>query len=311
MPETATWTAFANPAADAGKLAHTLPALQQKMQASGLVETVVLSHSREEMITQVEQALAQGTSRIISIGGDGTAHTIANAILRYQQRTGADVSLAVYPAGSGNDWVKSHAIPTNEKDWLKMLAGGKTVLQSAGLLHYQNSDGPQARYFINVAGLAYDGYVVQQTERHPRRRLPSRLYYLLMILRSLWSYRLERARVTWPDGKMEDTFYTINAGIGRYSGGGMQLCPHADPTADTLAVTTAGNLSKIGVLLNSWRFYTTRIGEHPKVNCWHSKTFTVTSLDQQPILLEADGEFLGHGPVQIEVIPACLRVLVP
>lgn len=108
-----------------------------------------------------------------------------------------------------------------------------------------------------------------------------------------------------------DKFYTINIGVCKYSGGGMSLVPQANPFGDGLAVTLAGNISKLGVILNTWRFYNESILKHKKIRGFLGKRIKVESLNNNQIGIEADGEYLGQSPVSISFLPKVLRVVVP
>ncbi|MEL6274493.1 MAG: hypothetical protein AAFU03_05185, partial [Bacteroidota bacterium] len=114
------------------------------------------------------------------------------------------------------------------------------------------------------------------------------------------------------EASVDNQFYTINVGIGRYSGGGMRLVPHAEPHADSFALTYAKKLPVYSVLLNSWRFYTGGIGQVKQVTTTYAKQVVVRSLNEElPIEVEADGEWLGNGPIRISLLPRALKFLCP
>jgi diacylglycerol kinase family enzyme len=108
--------------------------------------------------------------------------------------------------------------------------------------------------------------------------------------------------------KVEDEFYTINVGLCRYSGGGMQLVPHAIPDDGLLALTFARKLPKLEVLLQSGRFYKGTLLEHPRIEGYQTDHVRVEAADDEPCLVEADGEFLGQTPVEFSIIPAALKL---
>jgi diacylglycerol kinase family enzyme len=116
--------------------------------------------------------------------------------------------------------------------------------------------------------------------------------------------------VTFDGRTEEDHFYTINAGICRYSGGGMQLVPHARPDDGLLALTLARRISKLEVLLVTPLFYAGKIGWHPAVSMCQAKEILVEGLNGDSVLVEADGEFLGEGPERLGLREKALRVVV-
>ncbi|KAA3637551.1 MAG: hypothetical protein DWQ02_06600, partial [Bacteroidetes bacterium] len=220
------------------------------------------------------------------------------------------ITYVLFPVGTGNDWIKTHGIPKDTNQWLKMVHAGKTFQQDVGILEYHQSGVSKLRYFVNVAGLAYDGFVVKYIEEN-KKKVKNSLFYLFMIVRCIFMYNLRKALIRFNDQEDSGYHYTINAGICKYSGGGMSLVPHAVPDDGQLALTIAGNVSKIGVLLNSYRFYNDSILGHRKIEGYQTKEIFVEGLEEAPILLEADGEFLGEAPVRITLKEKALKIIVP
>ncbi len=307
----ASWYAIANPTAGRGLVRKRWPALQQRISQALPVAEFVLSEYKGHTIELAQQAVEKGYRKILAIGGDGTNHEAANGILRQQAVPSQEVTYALLPIGTGNDWIKTHGLPRAIDDALAVIRAGRTGYQDAGLIHYYKDGQPQERYFVNVAGLAYDGFIGKKAEER-RYATRNKLFYLLLVVSSLFEYRLKQAVVEANGRRTEGYFYTINLGICRYSGGGMQLVPHAVPDDGQFAVTTAGSISKIGVLLNTYRFYNGSIGGHPKVETFFARSLEVKAADgAHPTLLEADGEFLGETPARFSILNKAFRFIIP
>lgn len=302
------WYIIVNPAASNGKAARHWRQAEPVLQAHLPNCHIVYTQQRGHAVELAMQAIEQGFRHIIGVGGDGTNHEVINGIFRQQLVDPAQIFYTLLPIGTGNDWIRTHHIPRKLEDWLPMLETGKTIVQDVGLVTFQKDGVEQQRYFVNVAGMAYDAFVVRYAEQH-RRWIVHQFFYLLMILRCLFLYRLPKAKVTFDGQTVEDHFYTINIGIGRYSGGGMRLVPHADPADGLLALTIARRVSKLGVLLNTYRFYNGTLHKHPKIDIFQVKTVEVTS--EEPVELEADGEWLGGVPVRFSILPKALQIVVP
>lgn len=302
------WYIIVNPAVRNGKGARYWQKAEPILRAHLPNCTIAYTEARGHATQLAAAAIAQGVRHIIGAGGDGTNHEIINGILQQTIAKPTDIFYALLPVGTGNDWRRTHRIPRQLEDWLQMLRDGKTILQDVGFAAYQKNGAEQQRYFANVAGMAYDAFVVRYAEKY-RRWIVHQLIYLLMIVRCLFLYRLPKAKIVFDGQTVEDYFYTINIGIGRYSGGGMQLVPHANPTDGMLALTIARRVTKLGVLLNTYRFYNGTLYRHPKIEIFQVKNITVTS--HETIELEADGELLGGVPVRFSILPRALRIVVP
>lgn len=305
------WYVIANPVSGKGKAGQNFSSLQQKISRYLPVGDWGLTTGKGHAIQLAREAIMQGYRRILTVGGDGTNHEVANGILGQKLVPTLDIYHALLPAGTGNDWARTHRIPRRMDQALAMIAQGHTTIQDAGLINYHTDAGPASRYFVNVAGLAYDGYLIKRSSQR-NTRLGRKLFYLVLLGQSLLAYELQEAVVTANGQSYQDYFYTINFGIGRYSGGGMQLVPHAKPDKGAFAVTLAGQISRLGVLLNIYRFYRGTIGSHPKVTTFFTKVAEVKAHSgAAATLLEADGEFLGETPAHFQLIPKALRVVVP
>ncbi|HMO41458.1 MAG TPA: diacylglycerol kinase family lipid kinase [Saprospiraceae bacterium] len=302
------WYIIINPAAGNGAGRRQWARIEATIRAQLPNSTLTFTESPGHAIALVAEALRQGYRHFIGAGGDGTNNEMINGIFTQAEVPTSEVHYTLLPLGTGNDWVRTHRIPHRLSDWLSMLAAGKVLLHDIGLLTFQAQDERRQRYFINVAGLAYDAFVVAYTNRY-RRWAVHKWSYLLMVLRCLFLYRLPRAQVLFDGQCFDHHYYTINIGIGRYSGGGMQLTPHAMPNSGQLALTLARRVSKLGVIFNIWRFYNGTLPQHPKIDIFQTKHIEV--LSEQNVGLEADGELLGETPVTCTILPGALRVIVP
>ena len=305
------WYVIANPTAGNGKVKKDWPAIEEKLMTSLPVGEVGFTAYRGHAIHLAQQALNAGYKKIIAIGGDGTNHEVINGIMWQNSVDRSSILYALIPVGTGNDWIKTYGIPNSIDGAIQIIQQGHYRFQDVGLATYHKHGKQLSRYFVNVAGMAYDGYICQKMEAKPEA-ISNKFSYLWLVFKCLFQYKLRKAKVLI-DGerKVSGKFYTINVGICKYSGGGMQFVPHAVPDDGLLALTTAGELSKLGVLLNTPRFYNGKVGQHPKVETYQCTTIDVEADEDMPTLLEADGEYLGTTPVHFQLIPKAIKVIVP
>lgn len=270
-----------------------------------LVKTEARGHASKLVI----QGIQNGYRKIIAVGGDGTNNEVVNGIMKQQVIPTSEITYCLLPLGTGNDWAKQYKISRKLSQWFKMLEVNKTFIQDVGLVLYLKDGVSEQRYFANVAGMAYDPYVLSEMEKL-KRPVKNRLAYLLYGMYYVFKYNLQKARVSFNGETVENHFYLINAGVCKYSGGGMQLVPHAKPDDGKLALTLAGKLTKLGVILNSYRFYNGSIGKHSKVDTFLTDCIKVEAINE-PIGLEVDGEILGETPVEFRLIPKALKIIIP
>jgi len=236
-----------------------------------------------------------------------TNSEIAHGLLSQSICPSTDILYALLPMGRGNDWARGYGLGAKVSDFLKRLDKADVRYQDGGEVHYQNGSATASRYFVNVAGMAYDGYLVKKSEA-TKGGIANALHYQLMILRCLASYKAPKGRVLFNNTVVQDYFYLINIGLCKYSGGGMQLVPHAIPDDGLFALTIAGNVPKWDVLLQTPRFYNGNIGNYRLVQLHESKSIHVEH-EGAPIHLEVDGEYLGTTPARFELLEKALKIL--
>ncbi len=296
-----------NPAAANGRARayweRHLPSLQQAFPAMQWA----YSQSAEHLGQLAVAALADGYNNLVAVGGDGTQQQVLNGIFNHYPPTKlGDWTYALLPLGSGNDWIRTHRIPKQVDAWIDMYKSCNIYKQNIGRIHYFLNGQPKTAYFANVAGLAYDAYVVQ---RAANSRIKNRWLYPLLTLWYLKDFKAPWLDLYFEESFVQQRFYTINIGIGRYSGGGMRLVPQAEPAGKAFALTYTRALHPITILFNSFRFYTGTIGQVRGVVTTFARYLQISSsktADVEQISIEADGEWLGYGPVKIELLEAAL-----
>jgi diacylglycerol kinase (ATP) len=103
--------------------------------------------------------------------------------------------------------------------------------------------------------------------------------------------------------------HDVVAANGRYFGGGMMICPEAEPDDGLLDVLLIGDLTKRDLLLTLPKTYRGTHLPHPKAELLRGAVATVDA--DTPLPIELDGEQPGTTPVRFEIAPRSLRVRVP
>jgi diacylglycerol kinase family enzyme len=90
-------------------------------------------------------------------------------------------------------------------------------------------------------------------------------------------------------------------GICKFSGGVMQLTKHTKMNNGLLNITIAKNLTVCDLLLNIRKLYSEEIVYHKKISTYTTDKIFVIPLKSIPYI-QADGEFISRGAVQITII---------
>ncbi|WP_231874516.1 diacylglycerol/lipid kinase family protein [Polaribacter atrinae] len=250
----------------------------------------------------VDTAIQQGFRNIISIGGDGTLHNVVNGIMMQRYAKTSDITIAVIPQGTGNDWIKSYNIPNNVEKAIEIISKKNIVLQDIGILEHEN----KTTFFNNVAGLGYDGYIVNKLKT--LKRFGS-LAYILSGIAGLFFYKKTVFKIIFNDKVLETNCLMTVFGICKFSGGGMQFTKNVNSTDGLLDITIAKNLTIFDLIFNLRKLYSGKIVDHKKIETYKTKEIRVVPQTQKPFI-QADGELIGTGEVTVKIIEKAINFVI-
>lgn len=298
-----------NPNAGIGKGGRDWGRISGLLESHGIAYQAVFTENPGHAIKLVAENVKAGFRKLIAVGGDGTMNELANGIFAQQECPGADISLGMIPVGTGNDWVRTYQIPMSYQEAIRIIRTGHTILQDAGIVDYHKGEKRQSRYFLNMAGLGFDGLVAQKTNDDKARGRGNPLLYLKHLLSSLFDYTSCQTTIVVDGREIKARLFSLGIGIGQYNGGGMRQAPDAKTDDGLFDLTIIKEISKWSVIRNVRRLYNGTIKEHKQVESLTGKRISIVC--ERPILLEADGESLGHSPLEFDILPQSLRVIVP
>ena len=124
------WMMIANPNAATQDTGATWETYKKQLTDGGAQVEASLTAHKGHAIDLAREAAEKGYRKLIAVGGDGTVHEVMTGLLRYADATpGADLgdfTLAVIPAGTGNDWIKTAGIPEDVTEATACILRGHT-----------------------------------------------------------------------------------------------------------------------------------------------------------------------------------------
>ena len=269
--------------------------------------TAIFTERRGHAISIVKEKILEGTRNIIVAGGDGTMNEVVNAVFTQGKVPTNTITLGIITIGTGNDWGKMFGIPASYEKSIETIKNCKTFIQDAGIIRYYDGEIQKNRFFLNIAGLGFDALVAKKINAQKDIGKSGKLLYMANLISNLWRYRYMHTNIKIDDKKFKDEIFTISIGIGVYSGGGMKQTPNSIPNDGLFDLTIIKKMRKIGIIKSLPLLYNGKILEHPKVVSFRGAKINIEC--DPPIHLEADGETLGHSPIEIEIIPKSIRVI--
>ena len=248
---------------------------------------------RKHEVILVDKAIEQGYRNIISVGGDGTLHHVVNGIMKQRYIKTSKIKLGVIPLGTGNDWIRTYNIPNSIEKSIDVIVKNTTILQDIGCITLLNG---KKEYFNNLAGTGYDGYVVKNLNY--LKKMGS-LAFLVSGLYSLFSYKKTKYKIIINNKTINEQCLMILFGICKYSGGGLRVTKNPNPKDGLLDITIVKNISFLDLLFNIPKLYNGDIIHHRKVTNY--KTRELKILDNYNSTIEADGEIIGNGSLNVTI----------
>lgn len=298
------WFVIANPTAGNGSFNKLWSKIKKELTTQNISYIYALTTHQKHEIKLVHEAIEKGYTQFISVGGDGTLHHIVNGIMTQKNIPTNKVTVAVIPLGTGNDWIKTYNIAKNITSNITLIKQQKYIYQDIGYLELEDTNA----YFNNVAGIGYDGYVVNKLNKLKRF---GPLAYLLSGISGLLLYKKTTFDIAINNELVKTKCLMTLFGICKYSGGGMQLTDYKDSTNGLLDITIAKNLTFKDLIFNLKSLYDGNIIHHKKVATYVTDTLIVTPKSKDELVyIQADGELIGTGEVKVNILPKAIKFIV-
>lgn len=263
-------------------------------------------------IQLAEQAIKEGFTHVVCIGGDGFLHEVTNGIMKARQEVSDEqwqkIRLGVLPKGSGNDFARTVLVPQDAEALKKAIEADESKLIDLCIADYESlSGGERSRYLINIADVGMGAVVVQKQSAYSKR-LNSVFNYQRAILGTFSTYKKKPLRVKADTFNFEGIVLDFVIANGKYYGNGLGIAPDAIIDDGLFSVTVIGDVSLLDYLN---KLSEVRQCIKPKLTELHyytAKELTLESLSGK-MPFEIDGEFVGYTPIKVRIVPAAIRFI--
>ena len=289
---------LANPSAGRGRHRGLLPAVLEQLGSSG--RTVHLLHARSgaEAEALCRKAVADDVDAVVALGGDGTVPQALQAV------AGTDVPLGVVPLGTGNDFAACTGVPLDPVQAAASIGLGlrAEVTTAIDLARVSTAGGDV--WFGAVLAAGFDAVVNERANRMPWPRGPRR--YDLAIAYELARLRARRYTLHLDDQLVRTDAVLVAVGNCASYGGGMRICPDADPADGLLDVVVGAAMSRGTLARLRPRLHSGTHVRDPLVSSYRAR---VVRVEAHGIVGYADGERIGPLPLTVTCVPGAVRLL--
>lgn len=290
-----------NPAAGAGRTARRWTDVTQALRDAGLAPDFVLTDGPGHATDLAAHAARSGLDLVIAVGGDGTAHEVANGLLQHH----APPPLGLIQTGTGSDLTRVLALPRGIAAQAALIARAQPQPFDIGWCAHHTPSGPRETAFLLLAGIGLSARVVQKSQRI--KRLGRTLPYLLATCTELLAPQPTPARLTLDGARETLTLLDLAVLNVPWVGGGMHLAPGANPQDGHLEALITLHQSRWQLLNLLPRLYNGAHVGRPGVRYGTTKRARLEPQRRLPVAL--DGEIVGHTPAECWIAPGALMIL--
>lgn len=262
-------------------------------------EVAIVSPGKVETLRALIQQHQTTLKRVIAAGGDGTITDTISAIIPFPH-----IQLGILPLGTGNRLASNLGIPPHLRGALDVALNGVPHPLDVGRIN--------DRYFSLMAGAGLDADIMDKVQPAEKRLMGLLAYFwrgvqgFFRVSSAVFEIEADglqlRCRgigvVVANAGNLLGPFFTLTPGA-RTDDGLFDLCVLGGRSRRDYIPLVAQ------VLLQQRRSIFHRRGVR------HLRAKRITIKSRPALKTQADGDVIGYTPIEIEALPAAIRVMVP
>ena len=268
------------------------PLLEGKVDYS-----IEITNKRGEATEIVKKYTAKERCIVYAVGGDGTINEVVNGLI------GTNSCLAIIPAGSGNDFIRTVYPKTINEDFVQKLLEGKK--EAIDLIKVND------RYFLNIASVGIDAEVAYHATTFKKvKYMRGNLIYIMSILKTLWSHKSNQLKIEL-DGEInfDKKILLLAVANGKYYGGGIPIAPSASVNDAWAHVYMVKELKLRRILQLIPKLFKAKHEKESDVEVYKAHQIHIQS--NEKFRVNIDGEIIETNEVEMEVVPKALEVIIP
>jgi diacylglycerol kinase (ATP) len=288
------WALVINPVSGQGKGAQIGTHVAGYLNSRGMSYEIIIGRNGMDQADLLQRFLDRNPdcSGVIAVGGDGLLHLVLQKIIP------AQVPLALIPAGTGNDFVRTLGWSLEDVDTiLEAVLTKKPRSVDLGVV-----DG---EWFAAILSTGFDSIVNERANAMSWPKGPQK--YNAAIAIEIPRFKPRHYEIILDDRTISTQAMLIAVSNGRSYGGGMLVCPYAEITDGYFDVMVLHPVSKLEFIKVFPRVFKGTHITHPAVEIVRSKSVKITA----DAVAYADGERIGQLPVSAQCMPGALMTWLP
>ncbi len=237
-----------------------------------------------------KQIIEGGATDVVVMGGDGTLHEVINGFSNFD-----NVNLGLIPCGTGNDFASALRLPKDPVKALDLILDGTPKYTDYFQL-------PTVRG-INIVCMGID---VDVLIRYNKLKRKNKLGYTWSLIRTLMNFHYTDFTAKIDGEEKALTSFIACIANGHVYGGGIPICPPADPTDKSLNFIAVTKIKKLAIPLAFIRLLMGKIMKFKQTIYSPCKKVEITT--QSPYTINVDGELYPDAPFTVEIVSDKLKM---
>ena len=266
------------------------------LRAAGLnIKEAILARDKAETQRLLKREIAEHANMVIAGGGDGTLSLCADFL------AGTPVALAALPLGTGNTFARSIGLPVKLEDAISTIAAGHIEAIDVGKC---NGD-----IFLNSVSLGFSASLAGELTGDVKKTL-GLLAWPVTGLKLALSHRPSLLRISSKEENFVARTHQLMIANGRYVAGSIKASDDASVQNSELMVFALGGAGRGEFIKSALNWILRHDFEGPGTHFFQTQKLTVSSRGRA-VQANVDGELTHKTPLEIEIWPRALRVVVP
>lgn len=294
-PESPRVLVIHNPAAGRGRA--RFDATLAELRRLGCTPEILATGRRGDAEDLARAAARLGFDRVVAAGGDGTINEAVNGL------AGGGLPLALLPLGTANVLAIEIGLDLTPRVLARTILHGTPSKVCLGRVR---GAAGQSRLFATVAGAGADAHAVAHVDLVGKKLLGTGAYYAEMA-RQLLVFPFPTYRIEVDGSRYEAASVVVSNG--RHYAGRYVLAPEADITEPSFQVCLFERGGRLAALRYVLAMQLDRLTEEPDYRIVTGRKVRVEGPAGDPV--QADGDIVAALPVDIEVVPDALDLVMP
>ncbi|MBC8346136.1 MAG: hypothetical protein ISR82_04695 [Candidatus Marinimicrobia bacterium] len=304
-------TIICNPVAGVGQAQKRWEKFQTELDSANIDYTVHFTEAPNHATDLTNNAINNGEKRIVSFGGDGTLNEVIQGMVSPTPGFVGNLELVVLGAGSSNDFEKTF----NKIPWIEKIQGDKIIPIDLVRLDYINFNGdPATRFFVNNSSI---GVISQAGDRFNK---------VSGLTKAIKQFSVDTAAVlagaqtitTWHpmevnlvvEGETESNITMSNITVYKnpFVAGDMYYnrCVERGDGKLSVAIVDVESRMKLLGLIPS--LYNGTALDKEGTRYFECEWLELQT--DQDVVVEADGEIIGHPPARYTIMKHAIRTVI-